>query len=131
MSAPKALSSIRVLVAEDDDLLRRLLEKSLPAYGYEVTLVADGRQARDHLATQEVDVLVTDIGMPGVGGMELIRWTRANRPQIPIVAITGLDTPELVTACLELGASRCLAKPFSMMALARALAQLAGGEPGR
>lgn len=127
MSSGPSHRALRVLVAEDDPGLLRLLRSAIEAQGYAVTTIADGRAARDHLSREEVELLVTDIGMPGMGGMELIRWTRANRPEVRIVAITGLDTPELVTACLELGASRCLAKPFTMEALGRALAQVASG----
>jgi DNA-binding response OmpR family regulator len=110
-----------VVVADDDDIIRQLCARALPKMGYAVTVLADGLQAREHLSGHEADVLVTDIGMPGVGGMELIRWTRANRPGVRIIAITGLDTPELITACIELGACRCLAKPFTMEALGRAV----------
>lgn len=112
---------IRVLLADDDATIRKLVACSLPQKGFAVEVISDGALARDHLKAWEVDVLVTDIGMPGMGGMELIRWTRAHRPEVRIVAITGLNTPELITACLELGATRCLAKPFTMEVLARAI----------
>lgn len=131
MSQGNTSAAVRVLVAEDDPLLQRLLERYLLERGYQVTVTADGRLAREHLEREAMDVLLTDIAMPGLGGMELIRWTHAHRPGVRIVAMTGLNTPELVTACLELGASRCLAKPFSMESLGRALAQGEGGAPGR
>lgn len=115
--APRA----RIVVADDDEIIRQLLLRALPKMGFEVITVADGRLARERLANETFDVLVTDIGMPEVGGMELIRWTRATCPEVRIIAITGLDTPELVTACLELGATRCLTKPFSIDALVRAI----------
>jgi DNA-binding response OmpR family regulator len=130
LSSDRDRAKVRVLVAEDDDMLLGLIERHLLGRGYEVMISRDGRDAMERLTKELVDVLLTDIGMPGLGGMALIRWSRANRPTVRIVAMTGLGTPELITACLELGASRCLTKPFRMENLERAIAQVAAEGPG-
>jgi DNA-binding response OmpR family regulator len=82
---------VRVLYAEDDALLSEVTAENLMDMGYDVTMAADGQFALDIAATSEIpfDMLLTDLHMPRVGGMELIERLRAVSPALPVVVLSG------------------------------------------
>ena len=87
----------KVLIAEDDPILRRRLEKVLDRHQdrFEVLMVENGRGAMAVLARMTVDLLITDIQMPEVDGLELLAHARRHHPVIPCIVMTGYGTPEL------------------------------------
>lgn len=78
-----------VLLAEDEHLLAMLLGDLLEGEGFEVILAADGVEALERAGARHVDVLLTDLDMPRLGGWELIRRLRTDRPCLPVVVMTG------------------------------------------
>lgn len=103
---------VRVLIAEDDALLRDLLEASLRPHFPELTLVANGLQAITHLQENPIDVLVTDWMMPEMDGIELIRRVRAESAEPPFVIMnTVLGSSEARAHALKSGADDFLTKP--------------------
>lgn len=78
-----------VLLAEDEALLAGLLGDLLAAEGFEVILAADGLEALERAGRRHVDVLLTDLDMPRLGGRELIRRLRTDRPGLPVVVMSG------------------------------------------
>jgi two-component system, chemotaxis family, protein-glutamate methylesterase/glutaminase len=116
----------RVLIAEDDSLLRALLEACLRPHFPDLTLVANGLQAINYLQENQVDVLVTDWLMPEIDGIELIRRVRAESATPPfIIMYTMLGSSEKRAQALQSGADDFLAKPASP-AEVRAAIELAG-----
>jgi two-component system, NtrC family, response regulator HydG len=119
----------RVLVVDDAPDTLELIERNLLSQGYEVTTAGDARQALAVLGATPVDLLVTDVRMPGLSGMDLIREVRERHPGIEIVVITGYATVEGAVEALRTGAWDYLAKPFTdeelFQAVARALARRA------
>lgn len=102
----------RVLIAEDDSLLRELLDAILRPHFPELTLVSNGLQAIAHLQENLVDVLVTDWMMPELDGIELIRRIRAESAEPPFIIMnTVLGSPEARAHALRSGADDFLAKP--------------------
>jgi two-component system OmpR family response regulator len=101
-----------ILVVDDDGQIRQLVAKLLREHGYRVTTARDGREMRQVLNDAEIDLLVLDLMLPGVGGLELCRELRKSSP-IPIIMLTarGADTDRIVG--LEMGADDYLAKPFN------------------
>ena len=81
----------RVLIAEDEAMIALTLSDILEAEGYEVTIAGDGAKAlaRARQLGDALDVLVTDLNMPGMSGEDLIRVLRADRPELPVVVVTG------------------------------------------
>jgi CheY-like chemotaxis protein len=102
----------RVMVVEDDRDARETLAMALAQSGYAVDIVEDGRQALGRLGSWPADVLVSDVNMPRMGGLELIRAMRASGRQQPVVLITGAEWDQLQEAAH--GASACLRKPMSL-----------------
>lgn len=78
-----------VLLVEDDDDNRELMAEVLAASGYEVLAAASGQDGLRILAERSVDVVVTDVGMPGVGGLEVARAAKGLAPAVPVVVVTG------------------------------------------
>jgi excisionase family DNA binding protein len=102
----------RVLVADDEESIRELLSKTLALADYEVDVAVDGRAALERLRTTQYDLLITDLKMPGIDGLTVIREARHYRPDLPIIIITGFSTEASAIEALNLGVSGYLTKPF-------------------
>jgi EAL domain-containing protein (putative c-di-GMP-specific phosphodiesterase class I) len=100
-----------LLVVEDETALRNALVRSLGA-SFEVTAVADGASAAELLVRQSFDSVLSDIGLPGMSGVDLLRLVRTYDLDVPVVLMTGQPTVETAIAALELGALTYLQKPF-------------------
>jgi excisionase family DNA binding protein len=102
----------RVLVADDEASVRDLLSKTLALAEYDVDCAADGRSAVDRLRVLSYDLLITDLKMPGVDGLTVIREARRLKADIPIIIITGFSTEASAIEAVNLGVSGYLTKPF-------------------
>ncbi len=114
MSEPQAP---RILVAEDEANLRLVLQKELERHGYRVQVAPDGEAALRKLEESNVDVLLCDINMPRMDGMELLRRVH-ERPNPPeVIMLTGQATVETAVEAMKLGAYDYLTKPYSITEL--------------
>lgn len=102
----------RVLVVDDEASIRDLLSKTLALAEYDVDLAFDGRTALDRLRTTPYDLLITDLKMPGVDGLTVIREARRLKTDLPVVIITGFSTEASAIEAVNLGVSGYLTKPF-------------------
>ncbi|MDQ3134148.1 MAG: sigma-54 dependent transcriptional regulator [Acidobacteriota bacterium] len=102
-----------ILIADDDDSLRRVLEYRLREDDYEVLTAADGLTALDLFTTHEVDCLVTDVRMPGLSGLELLRRTSAIKSETPVIVITAYGDVETAVEAMRSGAFDFIPKPFN------------------
>jgi EAL domain-containing protein (putative c-di-GMP-specific phosphodiesterase class I) len=107
----------RVLVADDDSSLRAVLERLLVVSGYEVVTAVDGQQARTILSDQQFDVIVSDISMPGLGGIELLQAVRERDLDVPVILVTGSPSVETAMRAIQYGAMRYLLKPVEPQVL--------------
>ena len=104
---------MRILLADDDEQLQRALRITLGARGYEVIAARDGAEAIDLAATAHPDLILLDLGMPKVEGVDVIRAVRA-WSRVPILVLSGrTDSAEKVDA-LDAGADDYVTKPFAM-----------------
>jgi excisionase family DNA binding protein len=110
--AATAAARPRILVADDEASIRDLLAKTLALAEYEVDLVPDGRSAIERLRIMPYDLLITDLKMPGVDGLAVIREARRLRADIPVIIITGFSTEASAIEAVNLGVSGYLTKPF-------------------
>jgi two-component system NtrC family response regulator len=101
-----------VLLADDDESLRRVQEYQLTKAGFVVTTCADGRAALDEFRENLHDLVVTDIRMPGLDGLELLERLRAISPETPVIVITGHGTVDTAVQAMKEGAFDFLTKPF-------------------
>ncbi|HEY4827006.1 MAG TPA: response regulator transcription factor [Solirubrobacteraceae bacterium] len=115
----------RVLVVDDDPPLRRMLERTLAAEGYEVSVAADGGAALAEAERAAPDVIVLDVAMPGLDGLAVARRLRDKGDPTPILMLTARDAvPDRVSG-LEAGADDYLVKPFAVEELVARLRALA------
>ncbi len=108
-----AAPSPRVLVVDDDSLVLSAISRILRARGYSVIARSNGGAALERLGTEEYDVIVSDIAMPGMDGIALMRAVREVDLDIPIILLTGSPSLETAQRAVDLGAFRYLTKPAS------------------
>jgi nitrogen regulation protein NR(I) len=102
----------QILVADDEPNLRRVLAAQLQREGYEVHAVADGAEAVAALDDHHIDVVITDLRMPKVDGMQLLQHVAAHHPDVPVIMITAHGTVDTAVEALKLGAFDYVTKPF-------------------
>jgi two-component system OmpR family response regulator len=108
---------LRILIAEDDNILADGLSRSLRHGGYAVDAVADGSAADLALAGHEFDLLILDLGLPGLTGLEVLRRLRMRKSTLPVLILTAADSVEQRVQGLDLGADDYMAKPFALSEL--------------
>ncbi|CAM3523344.1 response regulator transcription factor [Nocardioides dubius] len=121
-----------VLVVEDDDKIAAPLVRTLEREDYEVHRVAEGQAGLDHLARGEVDLLLLDLGLPDLDGLDVCRRARESGFAGGIIILTARDGELDRVVGLDVGADDYLAKPFSLaelLARTRALLRRSGGSP--
>jgi two-component system response regulator HydG len=111
----------RLLIAEDDADLRDLLQDDLEAAGYETMMAVDGRAALAYIEREreQIDLLITDVRMPGLTGKELLLAMRERRPEAPVIVITAFGSVEQAVEMVKAGAFQYLTKPFETDELLR------------
>jgi len=104
----------RILIVDDEEGLRRLLVRVLAKAGYEATAVPGGAEALRQVAGEPFDLIITDIKMPEMDGLELLRELKAFDPSLPIIVMTAYGTVESAVQALRAGAYDYVAKPFEI-----------------
>ena len=102
----------RVILIEDDALVRKLLEKRLIAAGYEVIALPDGRKLQEVLDQAPVDLLLIDMGLPYGNGLTLVEKIRAQGISTPIMILTAYELPKLYEMVRHIGANDLFMKPY-------------------
>jgi len=111
----------RILVADDDDASRGLLARALRSAGYEVLLAANGREATEVIRATPVDAVVSDIAMPEMSGIQLLKAIRQRDADVPVVLITGSPDVESAIQAVRHGALLYLKKPVDLDELTRVM----------
>jgi two-component system, OmpR family, KDP operon response regulator KdpE len=122
----------RALVVDDDDQIRRALRTSLRAQGYEVVEAIDGTSALTAAVTADPDLVVLDLGLPDIDGIEVIRRLRAHS-QVPVIVLSVRDSQDQKVAAFDLGADDYVTKPFGideLLARMRAVTRRTRGDDG-
>lgn len=105
---------MKILVAEDEPLMLMAIEAKLKNEGFEVTGARDGREALKILENYTPDIIITDILMPYISGLELISIVKSNgKKKIPIIVLSGLGQENTVMEAFQLGADDFITKPFN------------------
>lgn len=104
---------MKILVCEDEEILLTSLEFRLKKQGFEIILAKDGKEALEKIKTESPDLIVADIMMPHVTGLELITFVRKKmKSDLPIIMISAMGNDETVLEAFRLGATDFISKPF-------------------
>lgn len=119
----------RLLVVDDDDDIRELLSLALGIAGHDIVTASDGPAALDVLAAEPVDLMVLDVSMPQMSGLEVARRVRAAppAPEPIILMLSAMADPNDIAAGLAAGADSYATKPFSISSLTRTVETLLQG----
>jgi len=112
------MSEVRTLIVDDSSVMRKIIERSLRQAGLEALVVFEagsGTDGLDLLKAQQVDLILTDINMPSMDGLEFLRQLRAQElaPSVPVVMITTESSEEHVKQAIQAGAQGYIRKPFT------------------
>ncbi len=102
-----------VLIIDDDESLRRVVEYNLREDGYQVVTASDGRSGLDRCRESAVDLVLTDVRMPEMDGLELLARLKAMQPHLPVIVLTAHGTIDSAVEAMKVGAFDYLTKPFS------------------
>ncbi len=113
----------RILAVDDEPNMRRLLEISLRQAGYQPLSAANGRDALDILKAEQVDLVVSDLHMPGMSGLELLKQIRDDNEAIPFIMVTAQGEIKTAIEAMKLGAADYILRPFDLEVLEVAIAK--------
>jgi len=116
----------QILVVEDDEIALDVLIQALEMLGYGAIGAVNGRHALEMLAQNSVDLVLTDIYMPEMNGLELLRKMRENKNGLPVILITGYDADEARKDAVTHHAAALLLKPFRLVQLKSLLDEILG-----
>lgn len=108
---------MRILIAEDDEALGRFVRQGLEGEQYSVDLFNDGEQARSAASESEYDLVILDLNLPKVDGVNVLRHLRLKKPSLPVLVLTQRNRVEDRVECFDTGADDYLSKPFSFSEL--------------
>jgi DNA-binding response OmpR family regulator len=109
---------VRILIVDDDEICREILQDSIQQEGVEVALSGDGLEGLERLAAEPFDILITDINMPRMDGLTLLREARQRHPHILTIVITGYGSLESAIEAIRQGTYDYMQKPFKIEELA-------------
>lgn len=113
----------RILAVDDEPSMRRLLEISLRQAGYEPISAGDGREALQIIKSQQVDLVVSDLHMPGMNGLDLLKTIRADNEALPFIMVTAQGEIKTAVEAMKLGAADYILRPFDLETLEVAIAK--------
>ena len=129
-SAPTAQTARpRILVVDDEASIRDLLSKTLALADYDVDVAPDGHEAVERLRMLAYDLLITDLKMPGMDGLGVIREARRLKADLPVIIITGFSTEASAIEAANLGVAGYLTKPFRVPRVLAVAAKALGEQP--
>ncbi len=123
----------KVLAIDDEKIVLESIQKILTQENFEVDVSLSSREGLDRAMSREYDLILTDIRMPEIGGMRILRDIKRAKPSLPVIIITGYATVKSAVQAMKLGASDYIEKPFTpdmlLSAAKRSIEKAVGEEP--
>ncbi|MCA9399817.1 MAG: response regulator, partial [Candidatus Omnitrophica bacterium] len=107
------LKNFRILIVDDEPLIRQSLCEILRIDGYKVQMAASAEEAQEIIAQQSIDVVVTDLKLPKLSGVELLKWSKEKYPAVEFILITGYGCVETAVEAMKEGAFEYITKPIN------------------
>ena len=122
-------SAMKILVVDDEAAMREVLEMRLESWGFDVCLAEDGAHGEEMASSKNPDIVISDVIMPGVSGMELLRSLKSGNPERPVILVTAQATVDLAVEAMKQGAHDFITKPIDYAKL-KMILQAVGREIG-
>lgn len=119
----------RILVVDDEPTVTRGCSRVLGAAGHHVDTAATGREGMDLATTGQFDVVLTDLRLPDLDGMELVRLLRSKRPEVNVIVITGYGSVPSAVEAMRLGVAEYIEKPFTPQEITEAIGRAIKAPP--
>ena len=116
----------KILIVDDNPHMSALLSDILEMFDFQTIRANDGEEALTFLKSEDFDLVITDLKMPKVGGMELLNSIKANQPELPVVVITAYERPSTQDEIFKAKADGFLAKPFTVREIEALLKRVLG-----
>lgn len=107
------MNTVRILVIDDEQVIREGVDRALGKLGHTVTKAEDGTKGIELLQSEEFDIVLTDLMMPGMDGFAVLDWIKENQPHIQVIVITGFATVTKAVSAMKQGAFDFVGKPFT------------------
>ncbi len=107
---------MKILVVDDEKVIREMLKEVLESNGNKVKCAKTAREAISVIENESVDLIISDVHMPGVNGYELLLMVKEKKPAVPVIMMDSFPE-ELSEMCLKRGALKCIHKPFDLKEL--------------
>ncbi len=102
----------KILIVDDEEAIREVISTLLEALGYECATASNGRRAQEFLASNSVDLVLSDMVMPEMDGLSLVEWLRNTQPEIPVIMVTAMHDLSTALEAIRRGAYDYILKPF-------------------
>jgi DNA-binding NtrC family response regulator len=106
------LASTKIIVIDDEQIMRDLVQRILAKAGYEVETLDDGEAVLERLAAGDIEIVISDVNMPGMSGFELLKQIKKQYPQVAVIMMTGYADTFTIKDALMFGADEYITKPF-------------------
>ncbi len=104
---------MKVLIVDDEEMAIKLVEHQLEIDGFEIVTTTDGREAMDLIKSEEPDLVISDIMMPFMSGLELLELIKSEKKKIPVILVSALDDVEVIQTAIGMGADDFVIKPVN------------------
>ena len=105
---------MKVLIVDDEEMAIKLIEHQMKSAGYDVLSCTDGREALEIIKNETPDLVISDIMMPFMSGLELLEVIKAENKKVPVILISALDDVEVIQTAIGMGADDFVIKPVNM-----------------
>jgi DNA-binding NtrC family response regulator len=116
----------RILIADDDEQVLLTLSEAVSSLGHEVETAPDGKVALEMFFRSEYDLVMTDLSMPEVDGIAVLKRVKAARPETAVIVVTGHSTMDLLAAAITPGVDAYVTKPFKLSEIDLQLKKILG-----
>ncbi len=116
---------LKIMILDDEEIVCARLKPALEKEGYLVETFTDSRLAKEHLTRQMFDIVVTDLKMANIDGMELFRFVKEKWPRTEVIIISGFATIDVARAALQAGVRDVITKPFKIAQFKELIAKVA------
>ena len=115
---------MKILVAEDDKLVLKTLELYLKKGGYEVITSSDGLDAMVQFEAEQPDMIITDLMLPFLSGLEILGKVKQRRKDVPVIVLSAMGQESVIAEAMKLGADHYISKPFNVGQLSQEISKI-------